>query len=71
MTYPKNSINCCNLPNKKATGTVFTSINKKELESLKIKIPASYDDQKRIADRLATLDRKIHLNQQLNANLVA
>ena len=54
---------------KKATGTVFTSINKKELESLKIKVPASYDDQKRIADRLATLDRKIHLNQQLNANL--
>lgn len=54
---------------KKATGTVFTSIDKKELESLKIKIPASYDDQKRIADRLATLDRKIHLNQQLNANL--
>lgn len=56
---------------KKATGTVFTSINKKELESLKIKVPASYDDQKRIADRLATLDRKIHLNQQLNANLAA
>lgn len=55
---------------KKATGTVFTSINKKELESLKIKVPASYDDQKRIADRLATLDRKIHLNQQLNANLL-
>lgn len=54
---------------KKATGTVFTSINKKELESLKIKVPVSYDDQKRIADRLATLDRKIHLNQQLNANL--
>lgn len=54
---------------KKATGTVFTSINKKELESLKIKVPASYDDQKRIADRLATLDRKIHLNQQLNDNL--
>ena len=54
---------------KKATGTVFTSINKKELESLKIKVPASYNDQKRIADRLATLDRKIHLNQQLNDNL--
>lgn len=56
---------------KKATGTVFTSITKKELESLKIRIPASYDDQKMIADRLAILDRKIHLNQQLNANLVA
>lgn len=55
---------------KKATGTVFTSINKKELESLKIKIPASYEDQKRVADRLAILDRKIHLNQQLNANLL-
>ncbi len=56
---------------KKATGTVFTSINKKELESLKIKISANYDDQKRIADRLAILDRKIHLNQQLNANLLS
>lgn len=55
---------------KKATGTVFTSITKKELESLKIRIPASYDDQKMIADRLAILDRKIHLNQQLNDNLV-
>lgn len=54
---------------KKATGTVFTSINKKELESLKIKISANYDDQKRIADRLAILDSKIHLNQQINANL--
>lgn len=55
---------------KKATGTVFTSITKKELESLKIKIPASYDNQKMIADRLAILDKKIHLNQQINANLL-
>lgn len=53
---------------KKATGTIFTSITKKELESLKIKIPASYDNQKMIADRLAILDKKIHLNQQINAN---
>lgn len=45
---------------KKATGTIFTSITKKELESLKIKIPASYDNQKMIADRLAILDKKIH-----------
>ncbi len=59
------------LYDKKATGTVFTSINKKEVESLKIKIPASYNDQKIIADRLAILDRKIYLNQQINANLVA
>ena len=54
---------------KKRRVQFLLQLIKKELESLKIKIPASYDDQKRIADRLATLDRKIHLNQQLNANL--
>lgn len=52
-----------------STGTVFTSINKKELEELSLNIPIELTNQERIANYLKRLDLKIDLNNQINANL--
>lgn len=52
-----------------STGTVFTSINKKELEELSLKIPSELTNQERIANYLKKLDLKIDLNNQINDNL--
>lgn len=52
-----------------ATGTVFTSINKKELSELSIDIPASVVDQERVANYLKKIDLKIEKNNQINDNL--
>lgn len=54
-----------------STGTVFTSINKKELEELSLKIPIELTNQERIANYLKKLDLKIDLNNQINDNLAA
>lgn len=54
-----------------ATGTVFTSINKKELSELSIDIPASVVDQERVANYLKKIDLKIEKNNQINDNLDA
>ena len=53
-----------------ATGTVFTSINKKELEALELKIPVNLSDQEKIADYLQKFDQEIELNNQINDNLL-
>lgn len=53
-----------------STGTVFTSINKKELEELSLKIPIELTNQERIANYLKKLDLKIDLNNQINDNLL-
>lgn len=53
-----------------ATGTVFTSINKKELEALELKIPVNLSDQEKIADYLQKFDQEIELNNQINDNLM-
>lgn len=53
-----------------ATGTVFTSINKKELSELSIDIPASVVDQERVANYLKKIDLKIEKNNQINDNLL-
>ncbi|MEK1358882.1 hypothetical protein HCY92_06505 [Limosilactobacillus fermentum] len=53
-----------------STGTVFTSINKKELEELSLNIPIELTNQERIANYLKRLDLKIDLNNQINANLL-
>jgi len=50
------------------TGSVFGSINKKTIESLKFKIP-SIHEQKAIANILSSLDDKIELNNKINKNL--
>ena len=52
----------------KATGTVFDSINKKELEELSV-IDFHENQQKKITQILFTLDKKIELNNQINNNL--
>lgn len=54
-----------------ATGTVFTSINKKELEALELKIPVNLSDQEKIADYLQKFDQEIELNNQINDNLIS
>lgn len=57
------------LLDSKADGTVFTSINKKSLENLELKIPASFVDQRKIGNEMAVLDSRIELNQKINDNL--
>ncbi|KJY62803.1 Type I Restriction modification protein [Bombilactobacillus mellifer] len=53
-----------------SSGTVFSSINKKELSDLKIRIPEKLNDQCKIADRLRKLDEGIEINNQINDNLL-
>src|SRR5699024_5619754 len=52
----------------KSTGTIFSSINKKELENLEFKIP-SFNDQKKIGDFLWSIDSKIEVNNSIISNL--
>lgn len=55
----------------KATGTVFTSINRNELLDIDIIIPENLEDQERLGNRLFILDKKIELNNKINTNLTA
>ena len=52
------------------SGTVFSSINKKELTNLKIRVPEKLHDQCKIADRLRKIDEEIEINNQINDNLL-
>ncbi len=61
----KNSINEIKL---KSTGTVFDSINKKELEDIEI-MNFSKEYQDRISKVLFNIDRKIEINTHTNDNL--
>lgn len=53
-----------------ASGTVFTSINKKELGELRLKIPVDLANQEKVANYLKKLDNKIEVNTQINDNLL-
>lgn len=53
-----------------SSGTVFTSINKKDLEEIRLKIPNRLNDQQQIAEKLLKIDKKIDINNQINDNLV-
>lgn len=53
---------------QKSTGTVFDSINKTDLENIKINIPSD-KNQKKIAKILSNIDKKIELNYEINNNL--
>ena len=55
----------------KATGTVFTSINRNELLDIDIIIPENLEDQERLGNRLFILDKKIELNNKINTNLAS
>ena len=50
------------------SGTTVTGIKQAELRRVDIEYPA-YDDQRRIASILTSLDRKIELNNKINADL--
>ena len=50
-------------------GSVMVHITKASMEKMNIKIPKNLDDQHRIASILSSLDRKIELNNKINADL--
>lgn len=53
---------------ERESGTTVTGIKQAELRRVDIEYPA-YDDQRRIASILSSLDRKIELNNKINADL--
>lgn len=50
-------------------GSVMVHITKSSMEKMIIRIPKKLDDQHRIASLLSSLDRKIELNNKINADL--
>ena len=54
---------------KKESGTVFGSVNKKDIEGLEVNIPENIEVQKKIARFLSMIDEKIELNNSINNNL--
>lgn len=56
---------------KKENGTVFGSINKNDINGLKVDIPENVQVQKKIARYLEMIDNKIELNNAINNNLAA
>lgn len=61
--YGKNEINT------KAIGSTQKALTIDSLSKFDIKIPVNLDDQRRIASILSSLDRKIELNNKINADL--
>lgn len=51
-------------------GSVMVHITKSSMEKMSIRIPKKLEDQCRIASILSSLDRKIELNNKINADLV-
>ena len=50
-------------------GSVMVHITKSSMEKMNIRIPQNLEDQRRIAFILSSLDRKIELNNKINADL--
>lgn len=50
-------------------GSVMVHITKSSMEKMNIRIPQNLEDQRRIASILSSLDRKIELNNKINADL--
>ncbi|OYP44925.1 restriction endonuclease subunit S [Prevotella sp. P4-119] len=61
--YGKNEINT------KAIGSTQKALTIDSLSKFDIKIPVNLEDQRRIASILSSLDRKIELNNKINADL--
>lgn len=53
---------------RKEGGTVFGSVNRKDISSLEVDITDNIETQKRIARYLSMLDDKIELNSKINNN---
>lgn len=62
--------NISNLLNKES-GTVFGSVNKKDINGLEINIPDSISIQRKISEIIRNFDDKIEINEKINENLVA
>ena len=54
---------------KKESGTVFGSVNRNDINGLKVNIPEDAQVQKKIARYLEMIDDKIELNNAINNNL--
>lgn len=54
---------------KEATGTTIKNVSLKQMREYKFNIPCNLADQRRIASILSSLDRKIELNNKINADL--
>lgn len=52
-----------------ATGTTIKNVSLKQMREYKFYIPCNLADQRRIASILSSLDRKIELNNKINADL--
>ena len=52
-----------------ATGTTIKNVSLKQMREYKFNIPCNIADQRRIASILTSLDRKIELNNKINADL--
>lgn len=52
-----------------ATGTTIKNVSLKQMREYKFNIPCNISDQRRIASILLSLDRKIELNNKINADL--
>ena len=52
-----------------ATGTTIKNVSLKQMREYKFNIPCNISDQHRIASILSSLDRKIELNNKINADL--
>ena len=50
-------------------GSAVPTLNRSHIHPLETKIPVKVDDQRRIASILSSLDRKIELNNKINADL--
>ena len=53
----------------KSIGSAIPTLSQKNLANLIINVPKEVDDQRRIASILSSLDRKIELNNKINADL--
>ena len=51
------------------SGTTFAEVSGKTMKEIEVVVPKEKDDQRRIASILSSLDRKIELNNKINAEL--
>ena len=63
MKYNKNAIEAM------GSGTTFKEVSGKTMKSVKVRIPADVNYQKRIATLLDSIDTKIENNEKINDNL--
>ena len=63
LKYNKNNIA------SQGSGTTFAEVSGKTMKEIEVVVPKEKDNQRRIASILSSLDRKIELNNKINADL--